>query len=229
MNSGNHVDRAGLRPSITLFFDESHLGADTEALESPSEHAVAMKVNRAPLRGIDAPVVLFGMQLGNHAVWLTGMCLHLAVTLTLVILELAPGGTEGVSQSHEGILVGMVGRGASLDSELVPRNGQVDSDVEQVTLPMVTVWRFDCYATVDDLGTEPFEAARKLSNPRVERRGRIHVAIGYLQRKLHLTLSVEADIDCTNIVSQTGGFQNTEKYIGRVRGGSAEVVDAGSS
>jgi hypothetical protein len=186
MGSGGYEYRAGLWASVTLFFDESHLGADTEALESSSEHAVAMKVNRTTLRGIDAPILLFGMQLGNKAVWLAGMCLHLAVALTLVILELAPGGTKGVSQSHEGILVGMVGPGPSLDRDLVPRDGQVDSDVEQVALPMVPVRCFDRDATVDDLGTEPFQAPREAPDPRIERRGRFHVTIGYLQRNLHL-------------------------------------------
>jgi hypothetical protein len=186
MGSGGYEDRAGLWASVTLFFDESHLGADTEGLKRPSEHAVAMKVNRATVRGIDAPIVLFGMQLGNKAVRLAAMSFYLAVALTLVILELAPGGTKGVSQSHEGILVGMVGRGASLDSDLVPRHGQVYSDVEQVTLPMVPVRRFDRDATVDDLGTEPFQAPREPPNPRIEGRGRFHVTIDYLQRNLHL-------------------------------------------
>jgi hypothetical protein len=127
------------------------------------------------------------MQLGNLAMRLAGVQLHFAIALTLIVLKLAPGGTKGVSQSHKGILVSMVGHRPSLNCDLMPWNGQVDSDVEQLTLPMVPVRRFDRDVTVHDLGTEPFQAARKLSNSRIERRGRIHVTIGYLQRKLHLT------------------------------------------
>jgi hypothetical protein len=100
-----YVNRAGLRPAFPLFFDKLYFGADSQAVECSSENAVAMKVHRPTIGGVDTPIVVRRVQFGHDSVGLFNVRLHLLIPLALVVLELPPGSAKGVSKRDISVFV----------------------------------------------------------------------------------------------------------------------------
>ena len=89
-----------------------------------------MEVDEPTIVSLDAPEVTVWVELANTSVRRLHVGLHIQPPLSLVVFKLAPGGTEGVAQSHIRVLV-RVGSGVrASDRNLFTGNRDVEAKVE---------------------------------------------------------------------------------------------------
>src|SRR5512144_3106087 len=117
------------------------------------------------------------------------MRLHVARSLSHVILEPARRGIEGIADGYVDIFVGLVFRAAPLHDDLLAGDGDVDADIEKLALVMMAMRSFDDDPTAGDPLIEPVEPADLVSDVRFDGVGRVHVAERDLQRDLHAEAS----------------------------------------
>ena len=111
--------------------------------------------------------------------------LYVAAPLPLVVLELSPSCAKCVAQRDIRVLVSVIRRVGVPDRDFLLGQRDVDSEVVQKALMLVTRgWLHDDMAAHDVLA-EPVEFRGELANTGLESRGGVHLAKGDLQRKDH--------------------------------------------
>jgi len=61
----HEIHRAGLRAVLAGLFDEVDVASDPEILESPAQHAVAVKIDFRAIRRFEEPVARLREQFGH--------------------------------------------------------------------------------------------------------------------------------------------------------------------
>ncbi len=103
------------------------------------------------------------------------MALDLATPGAAIVLELAPGGPEGIAQRHVGILVCRSAGAGAADRKGLLREPDLDVKVVQGTVAVMTGrWRDDDVA-MRDLRLELLEPRDQGPDPGSERRRGLHL------------------------------------------------------
>ncbi len=139
--------------------------------------------------------------LGPHQYSL--MPLHLATPAARKVLDAAPRGFKGIMNyqlkigvRRLGLCVGRGSRfsiygspvdrnGHALHDNFLPRQSQINSNMQGLAFLMVTVRNLYCHATRGDAVVESFEFLGLCANPALHLSGMLHVAKCDLQRKRH--------------------------------------------
>jgi hypothetical protein len=177
------VDRARLRPEIAGLLNESHDGADRQLIEGATQNAVAVKVDKPAVVGLDPakePLVIY---LANATFGHVFMHLDLPPDFALLVLQFAASGLEGVAQRHVHVFVGVIRGVTVVDREFMTRDGDPQGDVEQLALVVMAVRRLDCDVAMDDMRAELLEAPGELANARFQGRRGLHVTECDFQRQ----------------------------------------------
>lgn len=99
-----HAHALGLRPFLPHVFDELHLGARSQVVETRLDDVVAGEVQLTAVRRLDERVAFPGEEPRHATVRRHHVLLHVAALHPDVLLEFAPGRVEGVAQGHVHVL-----------------------------------------------------------------------------------------------------------------------------
>jgi hypothetical protein len=80
--------------------------------------------------------------------------LYIAPALALVVLELTARSSEGIAQRHVRILMSVIERMSAMNRDLLIRNRNIDVEIVERTLMLVTRQRLDYDVTADDVLAE---------------------------------------------------------------------------
>jgi hypothetical protein len=182
--------RARLRTlgALGMLRDEAHLVADGELVEAVIRDAVVMKIDLAAIGTQDEPAILLWQEPHDPPMVGHSVQLDVAAFLTNVIFEQPAGRVESVADRDMNILMGVVPLGIAPDDDLAPRNLEVDSHPEQITLLVTGVPALDDDTAGDDPIAKAFEFLGALMYSCRDRIRRIHVAKRNLKWHLHRIL-----------------------------------------
>ena len=121
------------------------------------------------------------------------MRLDLASPFTLLVLQLAAGGIEGVVNYNVDVFMRMLVIGHPADRDLSARRSHVDHYVVQVALVTVLVRRFDRHAATRDRVIEVLELFSSFADSGLDGWRRLEVVEAYLQWDLHLLNHLHVD------------------------------------
>lgn len=124
MNSGR------LRPEVSRLLDETNRGPGGQVGEAGAGDAVAVKIDKPTILGLDTPKAALSVKFADAPVCGTVMCLDVEPPFALVVLELAPGGAEGIAQGNVRFLVRLIGRVCPSDCDGAIGDPNVDMEVE---------------------------------------------------------------------------------------------------
>jgi hypothetical protein len=164
----------GARPSAGPFADDPH-GArlwtllarlfceldrrpDLQAVEGIVEHAVAVKVQLAPIGRLDEAVRPLREEPADSGERPQFVHFHGAALPPRLIFQAAAGGVERIADGHVYVLMRVVlGRLAAHD-EFIARHRQVDANMVELALMVAAMRRLDHHPAAHDAVAEAFEA-----------------------------------------------------------------------
>jgi len=148
-----------VRPFIAAKF---YFGNATVTRDEPAERAArSFRLPTHTYLSAVAPVAfLFG----------SGVSLDLALLTPGVIFELTPQGDERIADRDVGIFMRVVLGRVAANDEFVPRQSDIDTDMEQPALVMVTMRRIDDHVTGGHPIEHPFEPHGPLADSNFEGR-----------------------------------------------------------
>lgn len=88
------------------------------------------------------------------------MFLHFAALNAHIFFELAFGYVEGVAQGHVQVLMRLLVMTLAADHDMLVGNAEVDADVEEITLLLVLMIKFNRYPATDDIVAELLQFTR---------------------------------------------------------------------
>ena len=145
-----------------------------------------MEVDLPSVGGGNEAVIVLGNDRRDCAVWRGLMRLDLAFELANLILQLAAGGVECVSDGDMSILVPPGCRRVAADVDmLAARHSHVDANAIGIALVVAMLRPCDHHARGGDTIVEAFEPLRFLADGCLERIGMVHVLEDDLKGYLH--------------------------------------------
>src|SRR5664279_4062306 len=136
----------------------------------PADYAVAVKVDRAPVIGLEAPVLEVGVQVNHASMRGAGVLLDVASHASDVILELSSRGPEGVADGDVGVLVSSVFLRGAGDHQVVTGNADLDPDVVVPSLVGMVVRHLDEHTAADYAIEDGLELVHPTANIVLDRR-----------------------------------------------------------
>src|SRR6201993_3953398 len=138
-------DGARLRALGTLgiLHDKTHFIAHGELFESAIRDAVAVEIDLAAIGAQNKAAIPIGEETRDAPMIGHRVHLDVAASLANVIFEQPSRRVERVANGDIDILVRMVRLGITADHDLAPRNFEIDTHPEQMTLLAAGVLAFD--------------------------------------------------------------------------------------
>ena len=98
----------GLRPHRSLLFSKAHGSTDAQAIEAWLQHAVAMKIDLAPVRREQETISFVGKKFVDGGHGFRFMPFNLASPLAGVVLQLPLSRIKGIPNRNVDVFVGVV-------------------------------------------------------------------------------------------------------------------------
>src|ERR1019366_4879846 len=138
------ANRASLRAFLPYLFYEADLGVDRQTIEGIVENAVAMEIDLAAVGGLDEAIIVTGHKFRHAAMVLRFMRLDLTPHLADGVLDLALSRGECILDRDRDVLVLRRVAVSLGDNDILGlRHGDADIYLEQTTLPMPRLRRYD--------------------------------------------------------------------------------------
>ena len=181
---------ACLRPfcALGMLRDETHLIANREFFERAVHDAVAMEIDLAAIGAQNEAAILRGQEPRDPPVVGHRVQLDVAASLANVIFEQPASGVECVADRDIDILMRMVRLGIAPDHDLAPRNFEINTHPEQITLVAAGVPAFDDDAARYNSVKKAFELLGALTYSCCDGIRRVHMAESNLKWQLHRIL-----------------------------------------
>src|SRR5208283_2539556 len=148
--SSDDLDGAGLGTFLSKLFNEADLGTDVQAAESRAQNAVPMKEDLAAIVRLEEPVACLGEKPCHTGMRRVFVSLDEPAAAVDELLDLPLHLFEGILD-HEGeIAIGEAPGVFAFDHQLRPGHLEVDADLKEVTLLVVTMRLVNDHATACD-------------------------------------------------------------------------------
>jgi hypothetical protein len=159
----DQANRARLRAFLPYLFYETNLGADRQTIEGIVKNTVAMEIDLAAVGGLDETIIVTGHELRHAAMVFCFMRFDLTSHLADSVLDLALSRGECILDRDRDMLVlWRVAVSLGDNDVLVLWHRDADIDLEQATLPMPRLRRYDCHVTACNTVAEFLQPFRLL-------------------------------------------------------------------
>ncbi len=148
--------------------------------------SIAVEIDLLAVPGLEKPISAtpeYGLNSRRHR--RSGMRFDVTAPPARVVLEAASNGIERVTNGNIEVFVGMVRGGIASHGDLAPGHLDVDRDLVKPAPSMPAIGRFNDDAATHDAAEEPLELVCSFAHAGAHEVGRIDVAEGNLNRKLH--------------------------------------------
>lgn len=181
------ADSAGLWTVVSHFFHEGDFGIDVNFIEAAVENSVAVEVNAATFRRFQESVVFEREQFGDNSVRFRHMCLDVTTHFPGVVFQPSADGTEGISDGHVSIFVGVILFRVSVHYELFAGDFKSDHDFKDSSLASVAVGKCKRDMAAGDAIAIAFQCLHMLADIGFHRVGPFETSKCDFQRNLHDT------------------------------------------
>jgi len=148
--SSDDLDSAGLGTFLSKLFDEADLGTDVQAAEPQAQNAVPMKEDLATIERLEESVACLGEKPCHTSVRKVCVSLDEPTAAVDVLLDLPLHLLEGLLDHEREIAISGAPGGFALDHQFRPGHLEVDADLEEVALLVVTVGLVNDHVTACD-------------------------------------------------------------------------------
>jgi hypothetical protein len=202
--SGRNLHRAGLRPSFTIFLRKGDFLAWLETVKTFIQHAVAMKVDVASVRGLKEAETLFWKDPGDTAARRTHSRFDLSTASPSIVLQLPLRCLECVTNDHVKVFVwrlhvqalhplvlrpllhGAVKRRLVFNHQLLTRNSKINPDMVRVARAVMSMERLHHHAAARRPPVIRIQLGCLLSDPLLSFLRGVHISEGDLHGEYHL-------------------------------------------
>jgi hypothetical protein len=172
--------------TLSLSEDQPDFAPDVELIESLIGYAVLVEIDFLTVWHFDKPVIR--KKSNDFAMAGRDVEFNGALRFAYMVLELAACRVKGVANGHIDILMRVVERSRLADKDILSRHAEIDADIIELAVAMVTMRRFDRDPAAYDAIMKPFEFGSLLANASFDRWRWLHTVEAYLQGHSHRRL-----------------------------------------
>jgi hypothetical protein len=156
-------------------FFEADFRADRQMLEFRIQETISMKIDQSAIRCQDSTKALVEMKFCNCAVGRRLVRLHIPPPDSDVVLQLARGGINGVTDSHINVLVAVIPTRITINDDFGAWNVQIDTNVIDIAFDVMPVRCRNRHPATQYVRRESLEPFAALSGSRLDELGSLDI------------------------------------------------------